>query len=627
MRRFSPVEPPRDFDYRLVNILKNLNAWASQAQQGFAKIQRGETPNSDSTSIAAVMVHKDLLQLVYPADDHTQYANLYGRTGGQTWIGDPKTTLTGTDVGITLKSFNGANTVSGPAMMQLLDENVTIYCDNLFVYERGQTVGWQINTGLGFATQQITGGLQLTGLSAANITPLQVEHGTLGITAATVTIKGRSGQTGKLTEWRDSNSATLSSIRASDGAFVGPVAPTQTLDLLNTTYFDDVTAGSAARGAVIVGDSSGKWAKVTVGTSGYVLTSDGTDVSWQPSGTAHNLLSTTHSDTTAHAVVRGDLVTGQTGPVWARLALGVSGKFLSSDGTDVVWADPPAGSAHNILSSTHSDTLADSVVKGDVLIGNATPKWSRLGVGSTGDVLTVQSGGTVAWAAPSASSAHNILSSTHSDTTAASVVRGDIITGQAATPLWKRLAVGTSKQVVSTDGTDVVWASLDNSYLADRTNYIYVDTQQMGDSTGSARSNGTDTEVETIQFSGTADAFRVGTFIVPYDLTGTNFTAIKLYWAPTSNMSGAFSVWQIGLAKITAGNDWRNGFTFGSVTVSASVSATDVLSILSLNLPSISLAAGDVVKWKIWRKATDTSDTYASIATINGIRFEYTGDH
>ena len=36
------------------------------------------------------------------------------------------------------------------------------------------------------------------------------------------------------------------------------------------------------------------------------------------------------------------------------------------------------GGAHNILSVTHSDTLADTVVLGDVPHGNATPKWARL---------------------------------------------------------------------------------------------------------------------------------------------------------------------------------------------------------------------------------------------------------
>jgi len=33
---------------------------------------------------------------------------------------------------------------------------------------------------------------------------------------------------------------------------------------------------------------------------------------------------------------------------------------------------------HNLLSATHGDTLTDTVVRGDIIIGNSTPKWSRL---------------------------------------------------------------------------------------------------------------------------------------------------------------------------------------------------------------------------------------------------------
>lgn len=44
-------------------------------------------------------------------------------------------------------------------------------------------------------------------------------------------------------------------------------------------------------------------------------------------------------------------------------------------------ADLPA---HNILSATHGDTLAAAVVRGDLIVGNATPAWSRLAKGTFG---------------------------------------------------------------------------------------------------------------------------------------------------------------------------------------------------------------------------------------------------
>ena len=48
----------------------------------------------------------------------------------------------------------------------------------------------------------------------------------------------------------------------------------------------------------------------------------------------HNLLSSTHADTLAASVVRGDVIVGNSTPAWSRLALCTAGSYLGSDGTD-----------------------------------------------------------------------------------------------------------------------------------------------------------------------------------------------------------------------------------------------------------------------------------------------------
>jgi len=53
---------------------------------------------------------------------------------------------------------------------------------------------------------------------------------------------------------------------------------------------------------------------------------------------AHALLSTMHSDTLAAAVVRGDLIIGNSTPRWARLPIGVATRVLKSDGVDPSWS-------------------------------------------------------------------------------------------------------------------------------------------------------------------------------------------------------------------------------------------------------------------------------------------------
>ena len=59
--------------------------------------------------------------------------------------------------------------------------------------------------------------------------------------------------------------------------------------------------------------------------------------------------------------------------------------------TGAAWQDcsDSGSAAHDILSATHSDSLTASVVRGDLLIGNSTPKWARLAKGTSGHVLTM----------------------------------------------------------------------------------------------------------------------------------------------------------------------------------------------------------------------------------------------
>lgn len=71
----------------------------------------------------------------------------------------------------------------------------------------------------------------------------------------------------------------------------------------------------------------------------------------------HNLLSTTHSDTLAAAVVRGDVIIGNATPAWSRLAVGSAGNMLRSNGTDVSWGTD-ASALTNIPAANLTGTVA-----------------------------------------------------------------------------------------------------------------------------------------------------------------------------------------------------------------------------------------------------------------------------
>ncbi len=237
--------------------------------------------------------------------------------------------------------------------------------------------------------------------------------------------------------------------------------------------------------------------------------------------TAHNLLSATHGDTTTHTVLRGDLIAGiGLTPSWTAVAKGATNTYpkWNSSGDVVASTNPASGTgspttctnqavtaftlnadaaptstcttltsaftsgtfpatAHNLLSSTHGDTTPGSVVTGDVISGQAGA-WTRLAGNSTTTPQYLKSlgNGTVA-AAPSwsqvaytdlsgvpstfAPTAHNILSTAHGDTTAAAAVRGDGFFAIGVTPTWQRLAhPATTGGYFKWNGTDIVASSL-----------------------------------------------------------------------------------------------------------------------------------------------------------------------
>lgn len=113
----------------------------------------------------------------------------------------------------------------------------------------------------------------------------------------------------------------------------------QVLQLLTRT--NTWTALQTFNAAVSFPDSVPSDSEFKLYRSGEEVFWNGTALSGGGSVTTpHNVLSSTHPDTTPAAVVIGDLMTGQAtldDPVWARLPVGAAGSMLTSDGTDVSW--------------------------------------------------------------------------------------------------------------------------------------------------------------------------------------------------------------------------------------------------------------------------------------------------
>lgn len=133
------------------------------------------------------------------------------------------------------------------------------------------------------------------------------------------------------------------------GTLLAQSLPTQVLQLLarDNTWTGEQTFNDLRLTVLLPADTADR------------LYTDGTDLYWDGSALTgsgsttapHNLLSTTHPDTLAVSPpTRGDVIVANSTPKWARLAIGAAGTVLRSDGTDAAWST--VGTALTALNAT-----------------------------------------------------------------------------------------------------------------------------------------------------------------------------------------------------------------------------------------------------------------------------------
>jgi hypothetical protein len=116
-----------------------------------------------------------------------------------------------------------------------------------------------------------------------------------------------------------------------------------------------------------------------------------------------------------------------------------------------------AGQKQSVAHSSTTAGLRIVPASGDPSSAQDGDVWYNL---TTGKFRRRENGVASDWSATGGSASHNLLSSTHSDVTAAGVVRGDVITGQGTSATWARLALGAAGSYLRSNGTDLVYSTI-----------------------------------------------------------------------------------------------------------------------------------------------------------------------
>lgn len=136
----------------------------------------------------------------------------------------------------------------------------------------------------------------------------------------------------------------------------------------------------------LTGVSAGTYPKVTVNTAG-VVTAATTQITLTTDVTGTLPMA---NGGTGVAVSADDSVLIGSGTAWVAQTIPncVTGALNYTQATNLFSCNT-SPATHAILSTTHSDTLAAAVVRGDLIVGNSTPAWARVAKGTTGQILTM----------------------------------------------------------------------------------------------------------------------------------------------------------------------------------------------------------------------------------------------
>ena len=252
-----------------------------------------------------------------------------------------------------------------------------------------------------------------------------------------------SGQAGLALVISSDTGSTLASISHDGGATF------DSLTLRNRLSTDSggTSQSTYALGDLLQGNSSASLSKVTIGSMGQVLSADTlAGVKWVTLPSFATSPLTTKGDLWGFSTVDNRVPVGSMGQI---LSVDTGNANGVTWVTGIVSSDVNAG----VFSMARGGTGQASTTKGDILVGTGTA-WNKLAVGSMGQLLSVDTAATtgVKWVTGIVSTDVNagVFGTARGGTGYGTYAKGDILSGVTGGTL-STLGVGSMGQILSVD--------------------------------------------------------------------------------------------------------------------------------------------------------------------------------
>lgn len=328
---------------------------------------------------------------------------------------------------------------------------------------------------------------------------------------------------------------------------------------------------------------------------------------------AHDILSATHTDSLASAASRGSLIVGNSTPKWAELNLGAAGKILRSDGTDLSYSgftivDSGTSGGVPYYSSNTAISSSAALTANLPVIGG--------GAGAAPSVGT-RSGNTTAFCTTTgAQTSGDVVSiDANGNHIASGTAASGLVTADSVTTFTNKTfdVAGTGNSLTTVE--EHVWMTAANGSSAVALVH-----------TGLTASAQTGSNVRTAGLTMTAAGTSMihVTFKLPDDWSGAIDGGI--FWQPSNTNSGN-AVFTMASSCPTGTDTYDDAYnTASTTTTAASGTASRPQKTEFTGVDMTNAAAGGWVSFRWQRLGDDGSDTFtgSAVATLVWIKIRRT---